>query len=57
MNKMYQVVDRTTEQPLTPYPTFNRDVARVHKQRLKQQGLDVVIQASKVQLTNTKTIR
>jgi hypothetical protein len=57
MNKMYQVVDRDTEQPLTPYPTFNRDVARVFKQQLKQQGLDVVIKASKVQLTNTQTIR
>jgi hypothetical protein len=57
MNKMYQVVDRTTEQPLTPYPTFSRDVARAKKLQLKQQGLDVVIKASKVQLTNTQTIR
>jgi hypothetical protein len=57
MNKMYQVVDRTTEQPLTPYPTFSRDVARAKKLQLKQQGLDVIIQASKVQLTNTQTIR
>ena len=57
ISKLYDVVDRTTKTSLVPEPTFNREVARGLKLLLKQQGLDAVIQASKLQVVNTQIIR
>lgn len=57
LSKLYDVVGRGTKNSLLAEPTFNRDVARAQKLLLKQQGLDPVIVASKLQVVNQNIIR
>lgn len=57
LGKLYDVVGRGTNKSLLPEPTFNRDIARGMKVLLKQQGLDPVIVASKLQVVQQNIIR
>lgn len=56
LGKLYQVLDRSTRTQFVE-PTFVRDIARANKQLLKQQGLDPVIVASKLQVVQQNIIR
>ena len=56
LGKLYQVLDRSTRTQFVE-PTFNRDSARAQKVLLKQQGLDPVIVASKLQVVQQNIIR
>ena len=57
LSKLYDVVGRGTSKSLLPEPTFNRESARAQKVLLKQQGLDPVIVASKLQVVQQNIIR
>ena len=56
LNKLYSVLDRSTRSQFVE-PTFSREVARSQKVLLKQQGLDPVIVATKLQVVNQNIIR
>lgn len=55
--QLYDIVAKGTTMSLIPEPTFNREVARSMKLLLKQEGVDAVILASKVEVVNRKVIR
>jgi len=57
LSKLYDVVGRGTNNSLLVEPTFNRESARAQKVLLKQQGLDPVIVASKLQVVKQNIIR